>query len=798
MVSLFLILFQVKLVLLSFGFAACQQGKMPPVIMPGNPGDRLIFSYPGDRILDLKKDVISGKIRIFLELQTEFMPNIAACARTVLASLCQIDSPVLTGITQDILTLRQSYIGVMIGFYLLPGTTLAGGGGPEAYACLDLIVNSQSDGSFMTQLGWAIKQDTVLVEEEVHTKGADVRIEADIEGHPVRMRRPLGVETPDDIAKFAAGSKPLTQEELAEMQAKTSVAVSTDPCSRGAAACTCGAIRGCKWELSSAGGFRCFSGANATAWLVTCEQCPMQDLCPQPDPVYMCVNYRDPCACQGAAAGCRWDEIASKCIPQDSIKTTSCLACARQPHCKPPEISSFFPPKEGTVYQRSESCAHCGIINLTFTKRVTGAGAYASFLLNCPGFQQPKKVPRTALKTMGQTVIVDVVQVENPRHRVTCSLIIQERAVVDQSLLPFLGLVEGSYNFVFPDTLGPSVTKFEPLPGRRDVQKFEKVILTWDSALKVTENFSVSLWQVGGGGGGGEGIDVYAKIATLGAGDPRMTLSGAKVILDFSEWQESNQAYTLELEPGSVLDMHANPNKLVSRGTNIWYLAVFSTKRNVEDNTMTAILIASLSVVGVLFGIGGAVMYMMWNQLKEKAAAAVYKAANRMTQSMRSSRVAPGFSEDDSPAPGKKFQEVKQTKFQIDDAWSYGVTDDLPKIIRPKLVKVQKLDLINSEDYTKTCEEEAAKRFAEEAQLRAQEAEKKAAEMKRLQLMNSTAYSTDFARTDSFASLTSEEGASGTDSNALERTASGESSDAVVSKIAKMRAARMKAALSSK
>mmetsp|Transcript_133804 Transcript_133804/g.286170 ORF Transcript_133804/g.286170 Transcript_133804/m.286170 type:complete len:910 (-) Transcript_133804:76-2805(-) len=319
----------------------------------------------------------------------------------------------------------------------------------------------------------------------------------------------------------------------------------SDPCLQATMACTCASMN-CSWVAQASGRYACQSGVAGGG--VACGHCPTQVGCAR------CGESLTACGCAASEAQCRWDEASFRCV-ENFGGMTPCSACVAQSHCRPPQISWFWP----TSGTKLELPLHWWL-KITFDREIRmGTGGEVSF--KCTGQARKSQVPRDHLSTDSHALLVGVgVLVEGSHDEERqCDLILSPGIITDIDRVPFMGLEIGVYKFRLGDTTAPEVLVFDPRNGETGVALHRAVTFTFTERIRLSpsaaqQNLVVSTLETAEPGGNG----TARQTALIGLSSSRVALQATRLSLDLTGLAASGALYSVSLPRGSVVDLSDN------------------------------------------------------------------------------------------------------------------------------------------------------------------------------------------------------------------------------------------------
>lgn len=559
----------------------------------GVPSPELLdfgYGYPDDTKVGVVANVVQGMVYIEGSIRVNQLEVVAAAVRSTLAAFCDIKTPVLTRVYQEIETYGQPRINLQIRWNLLPAAGTLD-------ACLHQLEASKS-GSFPKLLDWNLR-----LQQSTGGLGAsdwDLRIDSPLV-MPVRVLLPTQLLPPPATGVPGSGGgggnvMPGSGGGTGSTTPRTGNTNSSSPasladCEYAVSGCICAAGLNCAWIPRSSGGFRCASSIVATA--VSCEYCPIQQQCPMTQSE-ACSSQGDACACSNSNRDCRWNQDTFDCVPRNGGQT-SCSICSRQPHCDPPKVLGVTP-KRGSLL----GSALAKDITVTFDRSVQYSGTPGDVTLNCRGSPTLKVIPPSMLNVTGTALSIDVSGVRNEAVS-ECDLEIAEGVVRDSAWVRFLGMMMGQYSFRLSDTVAPRVLDFNPGNGATGVDPGAIVTLTFSEPVVPSLASSIALIMIWTGAAqGASGGDTSRVVFEFSlSSDVRASADQRQLSVDLGRHAVLGATYSLKLPKGCVTDDAQNAFEGLAEGVYMFAMKPVTWSRP-EATVISVVVIGAIAGVGAL------------------------------------------------------------------------------------------------------------------------------------------------------------------------------------------------------
>eukprot|EP00928_Gymnodinium_smaydae_P037902 TRINITY_DN26257_c0_g1_i2.p1 TRINITY_DN26257_c0_g1~~TRINITY_DN26257_c0_g1_i2.p1 ORF type:complete len:865 (-),score=88.80 TRINITY_DN26257_c0_g1_i2:281-2749(-) len=483
--------------------------------------------------------------------------------------------------------LRYKYVFFPVtgrGPALVDALKIAGGSGGTA------------PSPFRELLGWETKLDSQVV----------VNSNVSVEDWMITFSEPTVEWREVDKSGFVGtpASQELTDQEVAEIQALGKKAdedrknsqnngggntVPFDSCSPIRSACACASASGCKWDVNASGVPVCSKNEVVGSPGVSCYECRVQPHCPYAK----CAAIHDPCTCMGSSADCKWWDDTFTCVQRFGGATT-CKGCAKQSHCKPPELDVLdgLTPRSGSTLKGDGKALN---ITLNFPTPIYRCPkGYGRVRLDCGGGLPPESVPENELIISGNSFVVKL-----PPSSTTskdCQLLIEDHVLCDGGGVPFLGLSAGAYTFRLSDSVAPKIAGFVPKNGNL-IEEDGVVYITFDESVKVRTNMEVKLRLDGEG-------ESTPPTASLALAPPKVVLSGKRLRIDVKDLLTPDKLYSLSLPVGCVVDLADNPFQGLPAPQYMFRTQFKASEVEEEPIPVMLIVLIATSVVFVLSCVG--------------------------------------------------------------------------------------------------------------------------------------------------------------------------------------------------
>eukprot|EP00931_Biecheleriopsis_adriatica_P116805 TRINITY_DN92397_c0_g1_i1.p1 TRINITY_DN92397_c0_g1~~TRINITY_DN92397_c0_g1_i1.p1 ORF type:complete len:804 (+),score=108.69 TRINITY_DN92397_c0_g1_i1:13-2424(+) len=387
--------------------------------------------------------------------------------------------------------------------------------------------------------------------------------------------------------------------------------------------CLCVA-QGCLWYEDDAGSL-CWKGELTNESLaMTCSACPSWPSCTAASMEALsdnagyisnftvdlrgdtCNSTRDPCACAGISALCRWNESAMRCdlldmqwsaISADIFPFTPCTSCWHQEDCSPPTVVKLEPPSGEDPLTLPDK------LKMTFDRliRLPPAEGAVAFV-QCDRVW--RSIPRSALKASGHVFEVNIMEGVTNGKLQKCSLVLNEGIVEDATGMRYLGMPSGGYDFYLKDTMGPELVKLYPLSGSTGVRREQDLYVTFSEAISLGTTFRAYLLILGVGDAKPEGLDTSAMIVkefNINSMTVRHSQERSLIFDLRSVTNEYGRTYSLLIAEGGVYDAFGNEFAGLKAGEYI-----FTTE--LRPRPTSALDMKSTGLVLVPIGIGAIVL----------------------------------------------------------------------------------------------------------------------------------------------------------------------------------------------
>jgi len=407
--------------------------------------------------------------------------------------------------------------------------------------------------------------------------------------------------------------------------------------------CLCSAMDYCEWQPGSGeipGG--CAATKNPG---VTCEACPFQGKCVEPDQSTVCADKTAGCDCAMARAtkfgyGCLF--VNGGCVARSTPNSaaTSCEDCPTQIRCGTPRIEQVRP-------EEGHQLGELGIwsIEVDFDRpiQLSNQGSDDSGVqLLCDLFEENGGktfwVSKWMVSAKNTTLEIYLKELANDYRR-TCFLTIARNIVFSAaSGLPHGGLQTGQYLFYLPDTKEPTIRTFDPPNSVRGLGVDIQVKMTWSEPVargRAMNARRVDLYRSG---------DELSNVpmASFDFTAKEVALTQSSLTVDLTGFLEPNKFYSLALPPHCINDFSGNNFTGLPANVYIFGTAIDSVDADIDWQDTLWITLGVVIVV-LLFFIGGAVAYLVLQSGQKNAR--IFSRAVRKT-SKKPSQVAPIYVED--------------------------------------------------------------------------------------------------------------------------------------------------------
>lgn len=407
--------------------------------------------------------------------------------------------------------------------------------------------------------------------------------------------------------------------------------------------CLCAAMDYCEWQPGSG---EIPGGCAATKYPgVTCEACPFQSKCVEPDQSTVCADKTVGCDCAMARAtkfgyGCLF--VNGGCVARSTPNSaaTSCDDCPSQIRCGTPRIEQVRP-------EEGHQLGELGIwsIEVDFDRPIELANQVneeSGVQLLCDLFEENGGktfwVSKWMVSAKNTTLEINLKELANDYRR-TCFLTIAGNIVFSAaSRLPHGGLQTGQYLFYLPDTQEPTIRTFDPPNSVRGLSVDIQVKLTWSEPVargRVMSARRVDLYRSG---------DELSNVPMVSFDftAKEVALTQTSMTVDLTGFLEPNKFYSLALPPHCINDFSGNNFTGLPANVYIFGTAIDSVDADIDWQDTLWITLGVVIVV-LLFFIGGAVAYLVMQSGQKNAR--IFSRAVRKT-SKKPSQVAPIYVED--------------------------------------------------------------------------------------------------------------------------------------------------------
>lgn len=382
--------------------------------------------------------------------------------------------------------------------------------------------------------------------------------------------------------------------------------------------CLCLTLTDCEWQPGTdtlPGG--CAATANPG---VTCQACPFQPKCREPEQSELCRVASSGCDCAFTKAtsngnGCVF--MGGGCVPRPTPDSavTSCDACPTQVRCGTPVVQEISPEVGTTI----------GEMGIWAVQVVFDRPIYAHFKADDTGVAircniwEPMggttyRISPSKLSIVENVLEIDLHNVVSDKRK-TCVLSVSTNVIKSvRSDLPYPGINDGSYFLFLPDTERPTVSTYQPPNSARGLGLEFEVHLTFTEPIfpgKVSSARHIELYQTGDAANAGQLLEI------IDFSDQRVALQTDvfKVQLD---GLEPNKFYCLVLPPLSLSDREGNNFTGIPRNH---YIFGTSSDTTVEEIAWTESLfiIIGIVLVAVFVAVGGVVGYFVMTSGRQNA-----------------------------------------------------------------------------------------------------------------------------------------------------------------------------------
>ena len=382
--------------------------------------------------------------------------------------------------------------------------------------------------------------------------------------------------------------------------------------------CICLTLKDCEWQPGSGdvpGG--CAATVNPG---VSCQACPFQEKCQEPDQAELCKAANNGCECAftkttSLGYGCVW--TSGSCIARPTARSaaTSCDACPTQIRCGTPIVSEITP-DAGTLMGEQG----VWVVQVRFDRPV-----YAIFQSDDTGIAmrcntwEPAGGTTFRMSTDKLKVVENYLEIdlrnEVSNKRITCYLSLATNVIRSvRSNLPYGGLNDGNYFVFLPDTEEPTVDAYNPPNSARGLGRSVEVTFTFTEPLSIGNEPSarhVDLFVTGNVANAGQLVE------SIGFTDGRVSIKNDMFKVQLTGLEPS-KFYSVVLPPLSLSDRSGNNFTGIPRNFYVFGTSSDSTVDDV-DWSESMFLVLGIALVSVCVLISGVVGYLVMRSGRQNA-----------------------------------------------------------------------------------------------------------------------------------------------------------------------------------
>mmetsp|Transcript_15464 Transcript_15464/g.54182 ORF Transcript_15464/g.54182 Transcript_15464/m.54182 type:complete len:838 (+) Transcript_15464:85-2598(+) len=552
------------------------------------------------------EQVISGKMVIQGEISVERMSLVRMIAMQALMRICENRSvPVIAEITQDIMSFGKPKPEFLIEWKLLPPI----GGGHYCMESISEFGYGADEPPFNPVIGPPPIRQLLQMEFRNYRPTYTLSIS--------KWKIFFGNHTCDFANTLAPTERASTQWTTTEPPGgtpepprackdgdplmppwvppdKQAAPENTAACTYATTACGCAAMRGgnCMWGPNGGGGAWCQPGDTPDG--VACGACPLQAGCPL-SAQEVCASVLLPCACANSAADCRWDILSTTCVPQFGGSVTTCEACSAQNFCSKPSITFTDPQPDKRFFAVMGESEVGWLINVSFDREMKlYPGALGRAQLHCRSVLETEyqvfDFPSSTIRMSNSSNLqLDVSGIPNDKTR-ECELVLPNDLLRDFDYVFFEGVGLGALTVIVGDTVDPLLDGFYPANSMVGITIQTTISMNFSEPVFPRNGSFVPLTALGGDWSGGRGTAdvIVEKISLTGK---RATFNPAKrsMTLDLSGILQAQVLYSINLQPGFLIDGAGNPFEGLPVGIYEFRTAVESliAESPVKEKTIT-------------------------------------------------------------------------------------------------------------------------------------------------------------------------------------------------------------------